>query len=972
MNKKLLVFIGLIVLPALLWAKKDKEPKTSKKFRQEQLWALGAQDFIKLAIDDSLLYSPFAKTRLDTLYKKKGVNVNYTEEFAYHTLRENDLEAIRLALKKHLVLRKWQKLHIKVDGLPLEQYVPVYYATEKDEQRINTPYTGTMNVKNLSKSYDVSLGLGQRHIALWNSHGRYYKREEDCWKWQRAPLFTSVEDLFTSSYVLPFLVPMLENAGANVYLPRERDVQINEVIVDNADAGFSVSGAYFEKDSTGFKKDVTLDSSFINPFTLGTYGVLQNGTQVEWKTDVPKTGKYAVYVSYVTLGNSVSDAHYELIHAGDTTEFCVNQQMGGGTWIYLGHFFFDKNVPAKIILRGSGDGFVTADAVRFGGGMGDIPRGGKVSGVPRWQEAARYYLQYSGALDTLTFNLHGDTVDYNDDFRSRSRWVNYLRGGESVEEALRGDTLLPGFGIPIDLSLGLHTDAGHFPAMDTTVGTLAIYSTYDVPKNREFYYGKSRLLNRDLADLMQTQIVEDIRALYQKDWTQRELWDKMYSEATFAQVPSLLLELHGHSNALDMRYGLDPQFRFDASRAMYKAVLRFLSAYYQEDYVVQPLPVSNFCMEKAEDKLWLKWETTKDTLEPTACPDSFVVYRRKNGLGWDNGVMVGENSYEINVADTALWSYKVTAVNSGGESFPSTILTTVKKDDDVPTVLVVDGFSRVAAPFFIEQGDSVGVAPWLDEGVPYETDIATIGWQYEYDQRVPWQSDDIPGHGGSFQDLSSALFVGNNFDHSYVHTQTFAALGYNVVSATMDAVEAGLLKLEDYDLVDIIYGEQRSDVYPSGQVRNAIYTPKMMQVLVDYTKHDDAKLIISGAHIAADAYADTTAQILNERVAFMRGVLGYDWEGQKYEEGAIFLEADTMIFKYNTDYSQKQYRVENVDILRPAPGSTVIYDYYDNQGAVTYFHPYYKVISSAVPFEAIITEKKRLQLMQQWLEYMFE
>ena len=34
-----------------------------------------------------------------------------------------------------------------------------------------------------------------------------------------------------SSY--PYIIPMLENAGAIVYTPRERDWQRNEVIVDN-------------------------------------------------------------------------------------------------------------------------------------------------------------------------------------------------------------------------------------------------------------------------------------------------------------------------------------------------------------------------------------------------------------------------------------------------------------------------------------------------------------------------------------------------------------------------------------------------------------------------------------------------------------------------------------------------------------------------------------------------------------------
>ena len=48
--------------------------------------------------------------------------------------------------------------------------------------------------------------------------------------------------------------------------------------------------------------------------------------------------------------------------------------MGGGTWVYLGTFAFDKgcNIFNRVILTNHSKhrGVVTADAVRFGGGMG--------------------------------------------------------------------------------------------------------------------------------------------------------------------------------------------------------------------------------------------------------------------------------------------------------------------------------------------------------------------------------------------------------------------------------------------------------------------------------------------------------------------------------------------------------------------------------------------------------------------------
>lgn len=53
------------------------------------------------------------------------------------------------------------------------------------------------------------------------------------WKWQRPNLFGTTEDLYTQTIVIPYLLPMLENAGAVVISPRERNWQKQEVIVDN-------------------------------------------------------------------------------------------------------------------------------------------------------------------------------------------------------------------------------------------------------------------------------------------------------------------------------------------------------------------------------------------------------------------------------------------------------------------------------------------------------------------------------------------------------------------------------------------------------------------------------------------------------------------------------------------------------------------------------------------------------------------
>src|SRR5574344_1770685 len=99
-------------------------------------------------------------------------------------------------------------------------------------------------IYNDSKPFHAELGLKNKHIALWPSHGLYYNLNENRWKWQRARIFQTVEDIYTQSYVLPFLVPMLENAGATVLMPRERDINPHEIIIDQD--GSTLGSSYSE------------------------------------------------------------------------------------------------------------------------------------------------------------------------------------------------------------------------------------------------------------------------------------------------------------------------------------------------------------------------------------------------------------------------------------------------------------------------------------------------------------------------------------------------------------------------------------------------------------------------------------------------------------------------------------------------------------------------------------------------------
>lgn len=457
--------------------------------------------------------------------KGKAMRIFCNDNAAYLSYREENVQQIYTALKQELPAA-YQKYRIQIwaDGRPIEQHVPAYFRTGKDKALRWAPQVDVPLKKCADRSYSIKAGMQDRHIALWQSHGWYYEQKLDRWEWQRGRLMQTVEDLYTQSYVLPFLVPMLENAGANVLLPRERDTNRQEYILDNdADAGYTETAglkAWGTGSGKGFAHKQAIYRDFQNPFLDGTFR--QAETQVkgaesraEWQTVIRERGEYAVYVSYKTVRNSSKDALYTVHHAGGETHFRINQQMMGGTWVYLGTFLFEEGQTARVTLSNlsqKAGQTVTADAVKIGGGMGNIERAGLLSGYPRFTEGARYWLQWAGAPDSVYSMKHGED-DYTDDYVSRPRWVNWMAGGSAALPKRKG------LNVPIDLSMAFHSDAG-LTKNDDIIGTLLIYKT--IVEGRDTYVnGASRYLAAELADLVQTQIVNDVRTLCASEWSRR-------------------------------------------------------------------------------------------------------------------------------------------------------------------------------------------------------------------------------------------------------------------------------------------------------------------------------------------------------------------------------------------------------------------------------------------------------------------
>lgn len=916
---------------------------------------------------------------------------------AYIPFREENVSRIYDGVRQ-LLPGEWAgyDLQIRTNGRSIEELIPQPLRSKKDKTvKTCRPFDGKSKplVTRMSEPYLPTNGLQNRHIALWQSHGWYYEPKLDRWEWQRARIFQTVEDLYTQSYVLPFLVPMLENAGANVLLPRERDSQTHEVIVDN-DGCLKGSSRYVERsadktwaqgESKGFAHLREYYTDFQNPFLEGTYRTVETikkgvESTAEWVPDIPEDGAYAVYVSYKTLPNSTDDALYTVYHKGGVTQFKVNQQMGGGTWIYLGTFSFSagRNESGRVVLSNRSDKagrVLTADAVKIGGGMGNIVRNGQSGGYPRFCEGARYWLQWAGMPDSVYSDSRGKN-DYADDYKCRGIWVNYLAGGSPSNPQDRG------LNIPIDMAFAFHSDAGT-TLNDSIIGTLGIYYTHT--ENEVYPNGASRYLAHDLTDLIQSNIARDVRTLYEPNWTRRGMWNQSYYEARVPRVPTMLLELLSHQNFADMRYGLDPRFRFTVSRAVYKGMLQFLCWQYGMDYVVQPLPVDHFalCM-RGENEVELTWQAVEDPLDPTAMPDQYIVYTRVGDGDFDNGVLVKGNTYRTSLPAGVVCSYKVVAVNKGGKSFPSEILSAGRSLQDKGTVLVINGFDRVSAPAdFVAPAPAdtllAGFLDGLDHGVPYVKDFSYIGSMKEFRRSIPWMDDDAAGFGDSYGNHEGQVIAGNTFDYPAMHGAAILDAGYSFVSCSDEAVESGLTDMNAYRYADLILGKECQTKMGRGGVKPLefkTFSPEMQQAVEAYCRQG-GNLFVSGAYVATDLWDNRLAPSQQADRDFAARVLKYKWRtGQAAATGKVKSVSspwskDKEQYSFHQELNPDCYVVESPDALEPADKDayTVLRYAENNLSAGVAYAGAYKTVVLGFPFETLCTAKERNCLMQRILNF---
>ena len=348
---------------------------------------------------------------------------------------------------------------------------------------------------------------------------------------------------------------------------------------------------------------------------------------------------------------------------------------------------------------------------------------------------------------------------------------------------------------------------------------------------------------------MQTQVVEDLRKTVAPEWTRRQLLNGNYCESRYPVVPCVLLELLSHKNMADMRYGLNPEFRMIAARAVYKGLLRYLHEQDGRKVVVQPLAVKQLNIQLpltpserglANTDIVLSWEDTLDPLEPTAKATHYYIYARANDGEWTEK-RTEHNHITLPLERGKRYDFYVVAANAGGRSLQSEILSAYfAPNTDAPTVLIINNFNQVYGPQWFADSTYAGIVP-NTYAVEDRLSIAYLGEQHDWTRKNIWKDDDNCGWGMCYRDYQGTVVVGNTHDYPTLHGRVLQQLGYSYISTNAQA----LTTIDStFTIVDVICGKERA-----GDT-TAVISSQLQKALQKYLEQS-GKVLISGSYLGS-------------------------------------------------------------------------------------------------------------------------
>ncbi len=498
------------------------------------------------------------------------------------------------------------------------------------------------------------------------------------WTTQRGETFEIVEDLLNQD-MHTIQAESLWNAGATIVPLRPLDHQPLEIVLDNDDAGVTFTGPWNDSVSP-----IYFGSPGDLPYRFASTAPTESAV-ARYEPSFTQPGFYPVY-AWTRAGSDRVNQLYRIVHAGGETEITVDHTRVGNGLVYLGTYRFEPGRAHRVEISNRSDepGVVIADMVRFGNGLGDIDRGGGVSGKLREDEAGLYWIQAHQGVGIPDSEYRVSSSDGSATVSAPPRWAEQMNREASGTLADR-------------VFVSHHSNA----ANGTARGVIALYNGNNNPASET---PNQFLLAFTLAD----EINQDLPLIdsgFEHSWFQRSTITLDRTDFEFGEISNTVIndefdativERGFHDNQLDAELLRDATVTEAIARSTTQGLVRFFNQIDggQTPVAFAPVRVEGVRVSvDAAGQATVAWDAPPSGAALGDAASAYRVQISADGLGFDAGFEVAQTSAIVDTpTDGSPIFVRVVAVNAGGWSPPSAVVAAAR---GTTRVLLVDGYDRL-------------------------------------------------------------------------------------------------------------------------------------------------------------------------------------------------------------------------------------------------------------------------------------
>lgn len=756
-------------------------------------------------------------------------------------------------------------------------------------------------------------------VTVYVSAGHGWTAGASNWVLQRPLLLDMCED-YGNIDVVNLFATYAFNAGATVVPLRPVGWQPIEIVLDNDDPGVTYSGSWSNSGGAQYYENGATNSGV--PYRFANTSAIETAT-ARFTPNITTTDFYPVYCFTIAGTNRVRQT-YRIAHDGGVTEVGVDHRNVGNGWVWLGSYYMAAGGTNYVEISNASPtaGVVVADAVRFGGGYGDVTRPGPGgdSGYPRDEEAQRYWAESEWGNNAVGFDSSlwdPSGADDNSD--------NIGAGGRLAREMNQ----VPAGGVGVERWKRVHLEFHSNAFGSGARGQLCLITDLGATTNQTQY-----------ATILSNEIDADMTLLsnqgeFEHPWIDRAAatltgsYGAIATSANSNEFDATLVELAFHDNDQDAALLRDPRVRSYMARACVQGIVRFLSTHSggQVPLAFAPDTPREFAArDSGGGNVQLSWIAPQADAARGDAATGYVVYQSNSGVGFGSPIVLG-NATSTTVSGVPVGQtryFRIAATNAGGESMPSEVLAVRRPASGTATVLIVNGFDRLRR-----------------QQNPIQTFTQPPAYAGQSIERQQWRES-------------------NAFDYVIEHGEALAAAGFGFSSCANEAVASGAVPLGGFQIVDWMLGVE--------SVEDFAFTTAEQSRLTTYL-NGGGKLFISGADVAYD--------LINQGrgVNFAQDTLrvGYaqnDANSYSVSATASGLLAGVAAFDFNPA-AGAAFDVREPDALTTRTDSIACLNYATGGVAgVQFASGTYSVVTFGFPFEAISSGTVRATVMQrvtQWL-----